>query len=276
MPTFIVHELGKPPKTATVQESRIVIGRDDSCHLVLNNVSISRHHADIRQADPVTWVLIPMNLDNPILVNGRPVTGQHTLTEGAELQLGRFMVVFSLETKARAEYTKDRGQYEAVCAGCGWKGVLSALAQAPTCPRCGGVNFSRADDISSQMVRGSAISGPTAYLSSGDVQKMSARLQEAKKARIERVGNVPGLPHRFDLAEDKICTFGKQGRSEMPLEGFMLGKPAAVLWERVGYVIHKGGFWPSLSVNGNKTATARLKSGDSITLGGNHFRFIVG
>ena len=58
--------------------------------------------------------------------------------------------------------------------------------------------------------------------------------------------------------------------------GFSFGAPTTVVWERTGYVIRKGGLWPSLAVNGNKTKEARLKAGDSITLGGNHFRFVVG
>ena len=275
MPTFIVHELGKPPKTATINLERISIGREDGADLVLNNVSVSRHHADVRLVAPGTWILVPISLDNPILVGGQVVTGQVPLSEGTELQVGRFMVVFSLESRARTAYTQDRGQYEATCAGCGWAGVLSSLLRAPTCPKCGGVQFSRTDDLAGGAARIPSISGPTACLTTADVERLSARLHEAKKARIERLDRGTGLPAKHDLGENRPCRFGKQGGSELPLQGLRLGGPASVSWERQGYVIRAGGLWPRLKVNGKPTKEHRLKAGDTIVLGGNQFRFVV-
>ena len=274
MPTFIVHELGKSPKTATLNLERISIGRE-ACDLILNNVSVSRQHADVRLVAPGQWILVPMSLDNPLLVNGQVATGQVPLSEGAELQVGRFMVIFSLEASARSAYTQDRGQYEAVCAGCGWSGVMTSLVQAPICPKCGGVQFNRADDLGAAAVRGPVISGPTACLTTNDVEKLAARLHEAKKGRIERLDRVAGLPARFDLAEDRTCRFGKPGESEMPLQGFRMGALPVVVWERSGYVVRAGGLWPRLKVNGESVKQHRLKAGDTIVLGGNSFRFVV-
>jgi predicted component of type VI protein secretion system len=275
MPTFIVHELGKNPQTATFDKVEIVIGREADSDIVLNNVSVSRQHAVIQQGQQ-GWAITPLNAQNPLVVNGVTVPGRTPLGEGAELQVGRFMVIFSLQAKPPAAYMTDRQQYEARCDGCGWTGVLSALSRSPACPKCGGVNFSRADDLVAAAKNAPVLSGPTAYLRPEDVEKMQARMKEAKQAKLERLGGSLS-PRTMPLAEDRLVHFGKEGKSEMPIEGFMWGKPSWLAWNRAGYAVHKGGFLPKIKVNGEAVDGQQvLKDGDTIEAGKSTFRFVVG
>ena len=105
---------------------------------------------------------------------------------------------------------------------------------------------------------------------------MHDRINQAKNARIERLTPSAGLPATLQLSESVPCVFGKQGESNMPIDGFMLGAPAQIEWERTQYVIRKGGWLPGLKVNGHKVTDKPLGEGDQIVLGKNRFRFAVG
>lgn len=268
--------MGKPPRSATVDQAQVIIGRDPSCHVVLNNASVSRQHAVVQLLQDGRWACQALKDENPLVVDGQITVQTRIIGEGAQLQIGRFFVIFSLESVARQDYMSDQKQYEAVCQGCDWKGVLSAVARAPACPKCGGDNFMRADDLASSVGQGSVLSGPTAYLRPEDLQKMHDRINQAKHARIERLTPGPGLPAAYSLSETEACVFGKKGQSNMAIDGFMFGAPAQITWERTHYVIRKGGLLPGLKVNGEKVTDQALKEGDQIALGKNRFRFTVG
>lgn len=274
MPTFVVHEIGKPPLSTSLQLQQIVIGRDPACSVVLNNASVSRQHAVVQQLDDGRWACQALKDENPLVVDGQITVATQLLREGSQLQIGRFFLIFSLETEVRTDYMADQKQYEAVCQGCQWKGVVSAMARAPACPKCGGSAFIRSDDLASA-AKGPALSGPTAYLRPDDLKEMHDRINRAKNAQLERVDGPPGLPRSLALTETEPCVFGGKG-ANMPIAGFKLGGPATIEWERSQYVVHKGGLWPTLKVNGEAVKDKRgLNDGDEVVLGANRFRFVV-
>ena len=275
MPTIIVHELGKPPRTATFDLPQILIGREEGCQVVLNNASVSRQHAVVQRLPDGRWACQALKDENPLVVDGEVTTSTCLLQEGSQLQIGRVFVIFSLEAQARRDYMVDQAQYDAVCQGCQWQGVLSAMARAPACPRCGGNAFLRSDDLAAETSRGPVLSGPTSYLQPDDLQRMHERINQAKNARIERLTPATGLPPSFALSESATCVFGKKGSSNMPIEGFLFGGPATIRWVRPQYVLQKGGFFPGLKVNGSPVKERGLKDGDQIVLGKNRFRFVV-
>src|SRR5690242_5600265 len=75
-----IYDIGKPV---------ISIGRGVSNDLVLNDASISRLHAVVKQADGEI-LIADRGSTNGVLVNGKRITGDTRLTAGDRAHLGRF------------------------------------------------------------------------------------------------------------------------------------------------------------------------------------------
>ena len=65
MPTFIIHELGKPGDVRSVDLDEIRIGRDTKSDLVLNHRSVSRKQAAVRKREDGEWILEPLSSTSP-------------------------------------------------------------------------------------------------------------------------------------------------------------------------------------------------------------------
>ncbi|MEZ4531174.1 MAG: FHA domain-containing protein [Thermomicrobiales bacterium] len=64
------------------------LGRAESARVVLDDTSVSAHHAMLRPANG-GWAIEDLGSKNGTLVNGRPVTSQVELACGDAIQLGR-------------------------------------------------------------------------------------------------------------------------------------------------------------------------------------------
>ncbi len=64
------------------------LGRADSARIVLDDTSVSAHHAMLRPMEG-GWAIEDLGSRNGTMVNGRPVTSQVSLTCGDAIQLGR-------------------------------------------------------------------------------------------------------------------------------------------------------------------------------------------
>lgn len=72
--------------------SRVRIGRELGCDLLLDDASVSRHHAElVREGDG--WTIRDLHSTNGVLVNGEPVDTAR-LRPGDRLRLGVFRLVF--------------------------------------------------------------------------------------------------------------------------------------------------------------------------------------
>jgi hypothetical protein len=71
------------------------IGRSRDCDVVLEDVGISRRHAEIRPG-PDGWTLHDLGSTNGVLVNGRGVEGTRRLHPGDRVELGSTELVFEL------------------------------------------------------------------------------------------------------------------------------------------------------------------------------------
>jgi hypothetical protein len=71
------------------------IGRSRDCDIVLDDVGISRRHADIRSG-PGGWTIEDLGSTNGVLVNGRTVRGAQPLHPGDRIELGSTEVIFEL------------------------------------------------------------------------------------------------------------------------------------------------------------------------------------
>jgi pSer/pThr/pTyr-binding forkhead associated (FHA) protein len=71
---------------------RTIIGRGEDSDLLLPNISVSRHHAQILMTDG-EFSIEDLDSSNGTMVNGKPVTGA-VLSSGDEIVLGKFQMVF--------------------------------------------------------------------------------------------------------------------------------------------------------------------------------------
>ena len=83
---------GKP---FALTDRRVVIGRDDSCDLVLGGKGVSRRHASISPT-PNGYLLRDESV-NGTTVNGRPLAGTHLLLHGDRIQLHDEELRFDVE-----------------------------------------------------------------------------------------------------------------------------------------------------------------------------------
>jgi hypothetical protein len=71
------------------------IGRSHDCDVVLDDVGVSRRHANIRPG-PGGWTVEDLGSTNGVLVNGQAVRGVRPLQSGDRVELGTTEIVFEL------------------------------------------------------------------------------------------------------------------------------------------------------------------------------------
>jgi Protein of unknown function (DUF3662)/FHA domain len=71
------------------------IGRSRDCDIVLDDVGISRHHAELRPFSG-DWTIADLGSTNGVNVNGNDVRGRQTLRAGDRVELGSTEIVFEL------------------------------------------------------------------------------------------------------------------------------------------------------------------------------------
>ena len=70
------------------------IGRSRDNDLVLDNITVSRHHAMIRRAED-EYLLSDLNTANGVLVNNRPILDDYILEDGDAIRIGGIVCTFS-------------------------------------------------------------------------------------------------------------------------------------------------------------------------------------
>ncbi|HUB74722.1 MAG TPA: DUF3662 and FHA domain-containing protein [Solirubrobacteraceae bacterium] len=71
------------------------LGRSRECEVVLDDVGISRRHAELRPG-PEGWSVLDLGSTNGVRVNGEPLRGARALRDGDRLELGSTELVFEL------------------------------------------------------------------------------------------------------------------------------------------------------------------------------------
>lgn len=77
------------------------IGRDPGCDIVLDNLGVSRQHAQIRKVAE-RYVLADNQSTNGTILNGRRITS-HELQSGDSFEIGKFTIKFALEQEEQRE-----------------------------------------------------------------------------------------------------------------------------------------------------------------------------
>jgi hypothetical protein len=81
-------------KTYALTQRNIILGRDNSCDIVINDANASRQHARISQDALGTWKLVDLDSTNGTTLNDRAVT-QALLRDGDRITIGVTVLEFS-------------------------------------------------------------------------------------------------------------------------------------------------------------------------------------
>lgn len=81
-------------RSFALSPARILVGRAINCDIVLNDLNVSRTHAEIRRESENTWSVVDMGSTNGTLVNGRHVA-QSILSEGDRITVGTTTFLFT-------------------------------------------------------------------------------------------------------------------------------------------------------------------------------------
>jgi rubredoxin len=271
MPAVVIFEFGQKPQTVILDGSEWLIGRSENADICLPNETVSRSHATIVE-EHGRFKVVPMNVGNTTVVNGKTIDGPTKLPEGAELLLGPYLLLFTRAAKPPASFVgKQPFRFEMRCQDCHWQGLLSGHKGGQRCPQCGSTTFVNVDDAArSEQARVQA--GPTSYVSVDEMKKLADQLKAAKRTKVVRMSKVLGLPASAFLEEDAPTVFGKPDQSNMPVQvSFRWGKPPEIRWMQGRYVLDAPGWLPGVKVNGVKTKRAAVKDGDTIEVGGHFF-----
>ncbi|MBN1139765.1 MAG: FHA domain-containing protein [Anaerolineae bacterium] len=86
MPMLLIAEGPKAGQRIVIEQQPLVIGRDETCDLVIPDRQVSRQHARIKpEAD--RYLLEDLDSKNGTFVNGQELLGSYPLQDGDEIQI---------------------------------------------------------------------------------------------------------------------------------------------------------------------------------------------
>lgn len=105
-PELIVTVAGDEPSRYPMTKSSITLGRSPENDIIIGSKIVSRRQAKIEQVYGGYQILVEPDAGNPVLFEGRPLTGPHFLTHGDLLRIGSLdpgvMVSIQYESPATA------------------------------------------------------------------------------------------------------------------------------------------------------------------------------
>jgi serine/threonine protein kinase len=85
--SFSLRSKTKPVKVFHLDGSHLSIGRSADCHIVVQDMNVSRHHAELLQT-PQGYTIQDLGSKNGTFVNGKQITEGISLSPGDEVMLG--------------------------------------------------------------------------------------------------------------------------------------------------------------------------------------------
>ncbi|HVJ86592.1 MAG TPA: FHA domain-containing protein, partial [Caulifigura sp.] len=88
-----------PGKVLPLQTGRTVIGRHPTCHVVLDNAAVSRHHAQILESHGL-YFLEDLRSRNGTFLNGEPLSSRAELCDGDQIRICDVIMSFQIDGTA--------------------------------------------------------------------------------------------------------------------------------------------------------------------------------
>ncbi|MFH1228461.1 MAG: FHA domain-containing protein [Planctomycetota bacterium] len=94
----------KPVNTYTFDKDTVLIGRDPTCDVKIDNPGVSRHHAKIEKQNDA-YVLSDLDSGNGTFVKGEKIT-KHYLNDGEEIAIWNYSIFFKIPKTAQEAAAK--------------------------------------------------------------------------------------------------------------------------------------------------------------------------
>ena len=88
-----------PGQVLPLQTGRTVIGRHPTCHVVLDNAAVSRHHAQILESHGL-YFLEDLRSRNGTFLNGEPLSSRAELRDGDQIRICDVLMSFQIDGTA--------------------------------------------------------------------------------------------------------------------------------------------------------------------------------
>jgi pSer/pThr/pTyr-binding forkhead associated (FHA) protein len=235
---LVIQQKGKPPRSYALIRHTTIIGRGKDCGLILPDISVSRHHAQVVDTQEGTFIQ-DLGSQNGTSVNAHPVSNRK-LENGDVIQIGKFVLVFRPSPKGADSPHSDPGlgNYE----------LTGRTAFLEKVTALGGMNAHQTSNLDKQ-----------------DLQAIRETITRKEKGALVSVDNAET---HFIIGEK-----GKQFGTSIPCQG-LRGGTVVVVWSgRTHRVVKKGGMFTTLKVNGDVVKEKSLEPGDVIEIGKNRFRY---
>ncbi len=228
MPRLIIKSTMSKNQRFELPEGETVFGRDNSCGLVLPNVSVSRQHGRVLVGAQAVNIE-DMDSKSGILVNGNRIE-QHTLSSGDEVQVGKFSMVYLGDSRQERFYKGRFVEY------------LPEYAPGSVMLDDGAATFALTPDALKRL-------------------QEESHLVETARLRLETD------VRKFWYPEDRPMTFGTKGMVQVE-GWFTWGVCAEVVWDGRKHTLKRNTWWAPLKVNGESVEQRRpLRDGDRIQIG---------
>lgn len=109
------------------EQERMRIGRSEDCEVTIDNLGVSRYHAEILKKEGF-YVLRDLRSNNGTFVNGRRVDA-HNLNPGDEISIGKFTITYEAEGAPVAAPESAKGAGDDDFGGMTMQMDQAALAQ---------------------------------------------------------------------------------------------------------------------------------------------------
>lgn len=235
---LVIQQKGKPPRSFVLDLHTTIVGRGKDCGLILPDISVSRHHAQVIQEDEGIFIQ-DLSSQNGTSVNATQVSN-HKLENGDVIQIGKFVLVFrSTPMELPATHRRNNLEEYQLTGRTAFLEKVTAL---------GGVNAHLTANISRQ-----------------DLHSIRDSITRKEKAVLV-----------CETSNEKRIVIGEKARQfgrAIPCTG-LRGGIVLVVWSgRTHRVVKKSGLFTTVKVNTSAVSEKSLEPGDVIEIGKHRFRY---
>ncbi len=258
MPRFVVNLGRDEVDTFSLPEERILIGRTSKADIVLDNLMISRRHAEVRKVG-TAFMIVNLAGKNGVFVNGRWVDTL-MLADGDTIEIGKYTIRFELpqDEVAKLEAQERRE------AGAGFKVTTTEM-------------MSRIESKDPDRNRRRAQTAPmdsnveTMLLKPDELAKVREQMALVRKAHLAVLGSPP---QAMDLDRDRT-TLGKGDDCQLRLDtGWLAPKVSAVVNRTLKGEFILEALGGTVKANGERVKGSHvLADRDTIEIEGHKIRF---